>query len=162
LKNGFKVLYFGFITAFGLYVYSDTNYQSPIMHGSGNHRFLMSDWPYNKIPRLLKIYYMVDASYHVETTIHHLISHQQSDFYEMLLHHYITILLIVGSYMTNLWNSGINVMIQMDNGDCVGGLMKATMDFMPTWFVLIFYFVLVYSWIYYRLYAYAYEVIWEG
>jgi acyl-CoA-dependent ceramide synthase len=150
------------ITIFGMYVYSDTTYHSSIMHGYGDHRLLMSDWPYTEIPRMLKIYYMLGASYHLEGTIHHLIAPAQNDFFEMLLHHYITLVLIGCSFMTCFWNSGINVMIQMDNGDCFGGLMKAFMDFTPSWFVLLVYIALVFSWIYYRLYAYGYEVIYEG
>ena len=56
-RNFFKVFYFGFITLLGFYVYSDTNYQSGLMFGSGNLRYVSSDWPYTKIPRLLKLYY---------------------------------------------------------------------------------------------------------
>ena len=116
-RNFFKVFYFGFITLLGFYVFSDTNYQSGLMFGSGTGRLVSSDWPYNKVPRMLKLYYMIGMSYHFEDTIHHLFHPASNDFFEMLLHHYITLLLITGSYMTNKWNYGINVMIQMDNGD---------------------------------------------
>lgn len=116
-RNFFKVFYFAFITLFGFYVYADTNYQSPVMFGSGDMMYLRSDWPYNPLPRFLKLYYMIGLSYHFEDTVHHLFHPAQNDFFEMLLHHYITLLLIVGSYMTGMWNSGIGVMIQMDNGD---------------------------------------------
>jgi len=161
-RNGFKVLYFGLITLFGFYVFSDTEYQSPIMFGNGDIHHLYSDWPYNKMPQYFKLYYMIGLSYHLEVTIVHLFSSAQNDFYEMLLHHYITIMLIIGSFMTANWHSGINVLIQMDNGDCLGGLIKATMDFMPVPFVLVNYLGLLFSWIYFRIFAYTYEVIWKG
>ena len=161
-RNFFKVFYFGFITLLGFYVYSDTNYQSGLMFGSGNLRYVSSDWPYTKIPRLLKLYYMIGMSYHFEDSVHHLFNPAQNDFFEMLLHHYITLLLITGSYMTNKWNHGISVMIQMDNGDSVGGMIKAFMDFVPVPLVLINYFVLLYCWIYFRVFIFAYEVIWQG
>ena len=135
LKNSFKVIYFTFITAFGLYVYADTNYQSAFMFGSGDHRFLSSDWPYNKVPRCLKVYYMVNMSYHIEALLSHFIHPAQNDFFEMLLHHFVTLMLSIGSYMTNEWNSGINVMIQMDNGDIFVGVVKAFMDFSGPAFV---------------------------
>ena len=135
MKNLFKIFYFTFITAFGLYVYSDTNYQSFWMFGSGDHRHLDSDWPYNKVPQYLKVYYMINMSYHIEDLLFHLIHPAQSDFFEMLMHHYVTLLLITGSYMTNVWNSGINVMIQMDNGDIFVGVIKAFMDFTGPVFV---------------------------
>lgn len=161
-RNFFKVFYFAFITLFGFYVYSDTTYHSSIMYGSGNHLHVNSDWPYNQIPRYLKLYYMIGMSYHFEDTVHHLFHPAQNDFFEMLLHHYITVLLIVGSYMTGQWNFGINVMIQMDNGDCFGGAIKAFMDFVPVPVVMINYLLILYSWIYFRIYAFAYEVIWQG
>lgn len=161
-KNFFKIFYFTFITSFGFYVYSGTVYQSSTMFGSGNHLLNDSDWPYNKPPAYLKLYYMMNMSYHVEETVQHFLLPAQNDFFEMLLHHYITMCLIGGSYMTHFWNSGINVMIQMDHGDIFAGVIKAFMDFTSTPFVLVTYICLVTSWIYFRIYAFSYEVIWEG
>lgn len=161
-RNFFKIFYFAFITCFGFYVYKDTNYHSPLMFGSGDIMYLVSDWPYNVMPRYLKLYYMIGLSYHLEVTVVHFFQTMQNDFFEMLLHHYITILLIVGSYMTGWWSVGINVMIQMDNGDCFGGMMKAFMDFAPIPFVLINYLLLLYSWIYFRVIIFGYEVFWKG
>lgn len=161
-KNAFKVFYFGVISIFGYYVYTDTNYHSPMMYGSGNLLQIMSDWPYMQVPHYLKVYYMIGVSYHLEDSIHHLFYPAQNDFFEMLLHHYITLLLIVGSYMTNLWNFGISVMIQMDSWDWLGGLIKASMDFAPTWFVLSNYIVMVYYWIYFRIYAFSVDILING
>mmetsp|Transcript_35805 Transcript_35805/g.41409 ORF Transcript_35805/g.41409 Transcript_35805/m.41409 type:complete len:205 (-) Transcript_35805:1-615(-) len=132
------------------------------MYGSGDTMYSFSDWPYSPYPRLLKLYYMIGLSYHFEDTVHHLVHKAQNDFFEMLLHHYITILLVVGSYMTNEWNHGVSVMIQMDNGDCFGGMMKAFMDIMPTSLILINYLALLYSWIYFRVFVFAYQVIWQS
>ena len=119
------------MTAFGLYVYADTNYQSPFMLGRGDHMLMGSDWPYNRVPRCLKVYYMMNFSYHLEDLLAHLIHPAQNDFFEMLLHHYITLMLVAGSYMTNVWNSGINAMIQMDNGDFFVGVVKTFIDVIP-------------------------------
>jgi hypothetical protein len=158
-KNCFKIFYFAFITALGFYVYSDTEYHSPIMFGSGESKLMFSDWPFDKIPRLMKFYYMVGMSYHVEDSLHHLIHPAQSDFYEMLLHHYITVILIVGSFMSGCWNGGLNVMIQMDNGDIFVGLIRSVMDFAPVPVILILYLCCLFSWIYFRLYAFAMETL---
>lgn len=162
IKQTFKIFYFSFITALGFYVIQDTTFHSPMMFGEGNLMHLYSDWPYNRIPRYLQLYYMIGLSYHVEDTVHHLFVPAQNDFFEMLLHHYITIILIVGSYMYAHWNVGIIVMIQMDNGDIVAGLIKAIYDFAPAPIVLFVYLFVVGSWIYFRDIAYAYEVIWTG
>ena len=123
---------------------------------------MYSDWPYNKIPNYLQTYYMIGLSYHVEDSVHHLFFPAQNDFFEMLLHHYITIILIVGSYMYAHWNVGIIVMIQMDNGDIVTGLVKAIYDFAPATIVIPVYLSVLSSWIYFRDIVYSYEVIWTG
>lgn len=132
------------------------------MFGSGDMSYVYSDWPFNVIPRHMKLYYMIGLGYHFEDTVHHLFHPAGNDFFEMLLHHYITVMLVIGSYMTGNWNIGINVMIQMDNGDCVGGLIKAFMDFSPTPFVLVNYSAVVFSWMYFRVFVFAYEVIWQA
>lgn len=161
-RSFYKIFYFAFITGFGLYVFSDTPYHTPAMFGSGNIMYLDSDWPYNKLPRYLKLYYMVNMSYHVEDTLHHLFQPAQNDFFEMLLHHYITVMLVIGSYMINFWNSGINVMIQMDNGDAFVSFIRSFMDIWPVTLPFIAYLCAVFSWIYFRIYLFAYEVIWKG
>mmetsp|Transcript_5128 Transcript_5128/g.5868 ORF Transcript_5128/g.5868 Transcript_5128/m.5868 type:complete len:122 (-) Transcript_5128:418-783(-) len=113
-RNLFKLFYFFFISAFGFYVLSDTSFHSPLMFGSGDYFYFMSDWPFNEFPRYFKLYYMIGLSYHFEDSIAHFFHPIQNDFFEMLLHHYITIMLISCSYMLSFWNLGIVVMIQMD------------------------------------------------
>lgn len=161
-RNFFKIFYFTFITCFGFYVLSDTRFHSSLMFGKGDLRHVYSDWPYTQLPRYMKLYYMVGLSYHFEDTVAHFFHPIQNDFFEMLLHHYITIMLIVMSYMSSFWNFGIMVMIQMDNGDAVGGAIKAFMDFTSVPIVLTNYLLVVASWIYFRDFVYAYEVVWKG
>lgn len=69
-------------------------------------------------------------------------------------------MLIVLSYMVSWWNSGINVMIQMDHGDIVGSFTKIFVDLAPVPLLLVFYFATVFSWIYFRIFVYSYEIIW--
>lgn len=161
-KSVFKIFYFTFITAFGFYVFSDTAYQSPLMFGSGDFRLMGSDWPYNIPPRGLKVYYMIGLSYHIEDIIHHLVAPAQNDFFEMLLHHYITILLVGGSYLTSIWNSGINVMVQMDNGDIFVGVLRAFLSIAPTSLIFTAYLGLLASWLYFRVFVFSYEIVWGG
>ena len=139
-KNLFKAIFYTCMVAFGFYVYSDTPYHSKFMFGSGDMMVLDSDWPYNQPPRLMKVYYMMGISYHSSDMIHLFLKSAQKDFFEMLLHHYISIMLIIGSYMTNFWNSGINVMLQMDSGEIFVGLLRSFNDVWPT-FILVPLFV---------------------
>ncbi|CAI2373622.1 unnamed protein product [Moneuplotes crassus] len=161
-RNLFKVFYFTFITLFGFYVLSDTNYHTSLMFGKGDLMYLYSDWPYQEIPKYLKLYYLIGLSYHAEDTIAHFFHPIQNDFFEMLLHHYITLMLVGGSYMTSFWNIGIIVMIQMDNGDAIGSACKAFMDFASIPIVLTNYLGILFSWIYFRDAVFAYETLWKG
>ncbi|CAI2373179.1 unnamed protein product [Moneuplotes crassus] len=161
-RNFFKIFYFTFITLFGFYVLNGTNYQTKSMFGNGDIRYLYSDWPYQEMPRHLKLYYLIGLSYHAEDTIAHFFHPIQNDFFEMLLHHYITLMLVLGSYMTSFWNIGLIVMIQMDNGDAIGSACKAFMDFVPVPVVLINYLMILFSWIYFRDIIFAIETFWQG
>lgn len=143
-------------------MYSDTNYHSPMMFGTGNHRLLDSDWPFNKLPHYLKLYYMAEMSYQVSDMIYLLVLPVQADFFEMLLHHYIAIMLILGSYMTNVWNSGINVTLQMDSSEILIGILRGFHDIWPARIVMAVFFTLMVSWAYFRVVVFSYEVIWEG
>jgi len=161
-KSLFKVFYYIGMVCLGFYVYSDTNYQSKYMFGTGNMMYLDSDWPFNRPPKYLKLYYMAGISYHTSDMIHLFINSAQKDFFEMLLHHYITLMLIFGSYMTNFWNSGINVMIQMDVGEIFVGLSRIVNDILPVAVSLPIFLCLNFSWIYFRIFVFTYEVIIQG
>lgn len=161
-KSLFKAVFYFGIFFFGLYVYSDTNYMSHMMFGSGNMMYLDSDWPFGRQPNYLKFYYMLGISYHTSDMVHLFLNSAQKDFFEMLLHHYITIMLIIGSYMTNFWNSGINVMIQMDAAECFVGVLRAFNDILPNWLIGIIFFFCNWCWVYFRLIVYTYEVIIQG
>ncbi|CAI2374695.1 unnamed protein product [Moneuplotes crassus] len=161
-KNCFKFFYYCGMVSFGYYVYSDTNYHSSYMFGEGNMMYLDSDWPFNKQPRLLKLYYMAGISYHTSDMIHLFLNSAQKDFFEMLLHHYITIMLIIGSYMTNFWNSGINVMLQMDVGEIFVGSLRCINDIWSPLICVPLFVVMNIFWVYLRIIVFAKEVIIEG
>jgi hypothetical protein len=161
-KSIFKIFYFSGMTILGYIVYSGTNYHSQIMFGSGNHQLENSDWPYNVMPRYLKIYYMAELSYHVSDMVNLLVKPAQTDFFEMLLHHYIAIMLILGSYMANVWNIGINVALQMDSSEVFIGLVRGFHDIWPGTLFIVVFLALMVIWAYFRVFAFSYEVIWHG
>jgi len=128
--------------------------------------YLMSNWPYNDQPRFLKFYYMAGVGYHLSDTINLFLKEAQSDFFEMLLHHYLTLLLIVGSYTTSSWSLGIIVMIQMDCGEIFVGFLRCFNDIWPTWIIIPLFLALNYFWIYFRIFVFTVEIIgtfrWRG
>ena len=160
-RNFFKLFWFSFITGLGFYVLSDTEFHTPLMFGTGDLKYLLSDWPFTRLPRFFKLYYMIGLSYHFEDSVSHFFHPIQNDFFEMLLHHYITILLIVSSYMLSFWNFGIIVMIQMDFWDIVVSWIKAFMDLSSSITVFSNYLWMLFSWIYFRDFVFMYEVVWK-
>jgi ceramide synthetase len=159
-KSMFKIVFFLAMTTLGYHICASTNYQSPLMFGNGNLLLQSSDWPYMEVPKYLKLYYMMELSYQVSDMIYLFILPAQGDFLEMLLHHYIAIMLISGSYMTNVWNSGINVLLQMDGSEVFIGILRGFHDIWPTLIVVVILITMIIGWAYFRVIVYSYEVLW--
>ncbi|TBU05620.1 TLC domain-containing protein [Hamiltosporidium magnivora] len=74
-------------------------------------------WPNNFIPSKVKFYYFMEFSYYFSSLILLFYEPRMSDFYQMVLHHIITLFLIFGSYFKNLLRYGVTVMIIHDISD---------------------------------------------
>jgi hypothetical protein len=64
--------------------------------------------------------------------------------------------------MTNLWNIGINVMIQMDSAEFFVGICRGFADIFPTWLIAISFTGMNFCWMYFRLFSYISEVLIQG
>lgn len=160
-KGVFKTIYFTFTFSFGWYkVLHETTFHSPWMFGNGELMKAFSDWPFTIMPPNLKFYYILSASYYMEDMLVLLVKDPNFDFWEMVLHHIITIMLIFASYMNGFWNVGIHVLIQMDISDIFIGLIRAIMDFASIKYVLGSYIGIMVSWIHFRFIAYIKCVVW--
>lgn len=74
-------------------------------------------WHNNLIPLSLKIYYMMEISHYCNSLFFLYNEPRMKDFYQMLLHHLITLLLMGASYYKNLIRYGISVMLIHDLAD---------------------------------------------
>jgi len=139
-RGVFKVLYFTFTFCFGLFaVLRQTPFASPTMFGDGEMMYTFGSWPYTVMPYGLKFYYLLSFSYYVEDGIMHLFMPPNYDYWEMILHHTLTAMLIFASYMNGFWNIGIFVLIQMDMEDIWIGMIRVVMDYSSTAVVAILY-----------------------
>lgn len=137
-RGAFKVLYFSFTSFFGIvYVLRDTHFGPPEMFGNGMTMTMFGDWPFVQMPYLLKFYYLLSFSYYVEDGIMHMIQTPNFDYWEMVLHHVVTSMLIFSSYMNGVWNIGILVLIQMDVEDIFIGAIRAIMDYSNIYVILL-------------------------
>jgi len=161
-KGLFKIIYFTFMFLFGwLMVLRDTSFCPPIMWGDGELMTVFSDWPYTVMPKYLKFYYIASLSYYLEDLIFHLFQSPNSDYFEMILHHVVTAMLIFSSYFNGFWNIGMFVLMQMDVADIFIGLIRLVIDFARSWIVFTIYVGIMYSFIHFRLIAYTYCVLWK-
>ena len=156
-KGVFKVLYFSFTFSFGLFwVLKNTSFAPSILFGEGELLYLMGNWPYTPMPDGLKFYYLLSFSYYVEDGLVHLFMPPNFDYWEMVLHHVITAMLIFDSYMNGFWNLGIFVLITMDFEDIPIGMIRVVMDYSHkaiTGFLLL---TILVSWVYFRFITFSY------
>ena len=81
------------------YILPQTSCRTARLGGEGTIEQMYRDFPFDNRSTSFKLYYAVSAAYHLESTVDHLISTPKNDFYEMIAHHFCTLLLIVFSYI---------------------------------------------------------------
>ena len=159
-KNLFKLVYFATWSLFcHFYVLKGLPYHSENIFGTGSFSKHLASYPYVENAQIFKFYYLVSAAYHLESTIEHCMHRPKNDFYELMCHHMVTLLLILFSYMMNYTAIGIHVMIVMDNADIPIGLIRSNMDFAPGFVVFLQWIAIMTSWIYTRIYVYSADII---
>jgi hypothetical protein len=92
--------------------------------GNGDYSLLFKNHPYPTHVPFLKEYYILSTSYHFGQLCKHMIGPKQNDFVEMLLHHTITIYLLTGSYLINVWECGAIIAYLHDASDIAGHITK--------------------------------------
>jgi len=81
------------------------------------------NWP-DAPPKLVHIYYVVTLAQYIHASVIIFWQPKQSDFIEMLIHHFVTIVLIVFSYVGSYWQIGATLIIFTDISDPVMELAK--------------------------------------
>ncbi|OMJ28741.1 Sphingosine N-acyltransferase lag1 [Smittium culicis] len=73
-----------------------------------------TSYPIIQMPYLMKVYYLYQSAFWSSALFYMFIEKKRSDFSEMILHHIVTISLLVGSYYYNYSAIGIIIHITMD------------------------------------------------
>ena len=159
-KGIFKVIFFSLTFYVGLFhVLNKTNFSPPLMFGDGTQLKTFGDWPFTPKPAMFRIYYMLSMAYYIEDWLVHLVQTPKFDYWEMILHHIVTIMLIYGSYMNGFWILGVYVLPQMDISDIFIGLIRSVMDFVPGMVTFLIWWCIMISWIYFRFLCFVQIVI---
>lgn len=118
------------------------------------------NFPCQPIPKFLDDFYVFRMSMHFFELVRTVIfDRQRSDFYEYFLHHLLTETLIFFSYSLNLLPVGASIMLLHDLTDLSVSLFKLTCDNTPPHVHLFFYFVMLFSWLYIRIWYFPFHVI---
>ena len=120
----YDFIYFTFSTCWGYYVIRDAYNLPPTLGGKGDFRITMKEYPYAKHAPILKEYLLVTMGFHVGGLINLIVSVKRNDFFEMALHHTLTLYLFGGSYLFNVWECASVIAFLHDAGDIIGNLCK--------------------------------------
>jgi len=96
--------------------------------------------------------------YHCESTLAMFVRKPQNDFFEMCLHHVLTIPLIAYAYVGRYGPTILIITLIIDNSDIWIGLIRGVMDLVNKAVTVIILILLLTSWIYFRIFLMFTEV----
>jgi len=160
----FKLCYFLFITAYGYYLLHDKEWMPPILGGNGDIVKCFNGLPYPvvELDQGIKMYYMLQLGYHLHSFLFQFRLTHRSDFYEMVLHHVVTLFLICFSYLNNFTRIGSLVFFTHDFPDLFGYAIKSVVDTNVIGLIITAYSALLVSWGFGRLFVFPAYIIRTG
>jgi len=156
----FKAAFFVWISTFGYFkVLRVAAWTPPALGGTGA---TLACWGYGAgsaaqaVPSEDLVWlYVVATGYHLsEVTFQVMFDLGKPDFVEMMVHHIITVMLVVASFLFNYVHIGTLVMFIHDVSDIPGYLIKITVDTRFTTVTFCLYLTLLVAWGYFRLYCF--------
>ncbi|CDW85563.1 lag1 longevity assurance [Stylonychia lemnae] len=120
------------------------------------------NYPCVKIPTMLDDLYVLKISFHSYETLYSIVfMRKRRDFPEYILHHIITLGLVLFSYCTNQLSLGAVVMVTHDFTDCLVSVFKIFSDVVGKTWQYVSVFSMILGWIYFRLWFFQYYVIYK-
>lgn len=116
--SAWKFVSYTFFVSYGIYALR--NEQNWLWDPSNYHRC----FPDNQIPLLLRLYYNMATAYYMYTSFSIFFEPKMKDRNEMLLHHFVTLSLLVSSFLGNTTKYGLAILILHDIADPLMELAK--------------------------------------
>jgi hypothetical protein len=160
-----NTIYYTCSTAACYFLFNDSFFFPPMLGGSGSCPGLFTYMPGAPLIPFGQRFYMVQFACHLHTLIDHIaFKRGDSKFWEMFLHHGMSVFLIWFSYMSGEIAVGILVLFVHDPADIIldSGRLYNDLKVRKTAGVVIFYLSLLFVWIYTRLYAFPFCIIGEA
>ena len=119
--------------------------------------------PFLPLPNNLRFYYLITLAYHLDSFMLHATSPPKKDFGEMFLHHFVTVCLMVFSYISNYIRVGSLVLFAHDLSEIPANSTKVLVDLKNSTIpLLISTATLMVTWFYTRCYVFPVEIIYRA
>lgn len=109
--SAWKFVSYAFFVAYGIYALKD---EGSWLWEPKNYHYC---FPNNTIPFLLRLYYNMATSYYIYTSFAIFFEPKMKDRNEMMLHHAVTLSLLVSSFVGNVTKYGLSILILHDVAD---------------------------------------------
>ncbi|KAG5918387.1 hypothetical protein E4U42_006871 [Claviceps africana] len=106
-EQGWMVIYYNICWSLGMYLYSSSKYFLRMEE-------LWTDWPEREIGGLMKFYFIGQWSFWMQQILIINMEERRKDHWPMLIHHFVTIFLLAGSYAYHLTRVANLILILMD------------------------------------------------
>ncbi|KDN62443.1 putative TLC domain-containing protein [Colletotrichum sublineola] len=106
-EQGWMLAYYSVLWPLGMYLYCNSSYFLSL-------KGLWADWPKRELDGLMKAYILVQWAYWVQQVVSVNIEARRKDYWEMIVHHAITISLIAACYAYHQTRVGHLILILMD------------------------------------------------
>jgi ceramide synthetase len=156
----FKCCYYVGMTAWGFYLLRGKPWLPWVLGGSGDTRFCWTDgFPFQAMPEDLQKFYLTSVGFHLCDVVMHVMETGLPDFWEMLLHHTVSIFLVSFSYVLNYVRVGSLVLFLHGATDIFIYMSKVLVDTSNVRLMAISYFALVIAYAWFRIFAFPMYVM---
>jgi len=155
-EEGWVCIYYSISWTLGMYVLRT----SPVWN-SWTFWFkpeaLFEGYPHTQLPHVMMWYYYVQLAFWLQQIFVLHIEAPRKDFWALMAHHTVTLLLISGSALSNFWRAGNVVFVVMDLADIILAFSKS-MKYLGVSDRIcdVFFGTFMVTWLYTRHYMYAY------
>eukprot|EP00347_Sterkiella_histriomuscorum_P000451 403375818 len=144
------------------FILKQGNFLHSLLLGNQENPQYFVNYPCVKVPKHLDDVYVLKLTYHLYELFNTLIFlRDRRDFPEYVLHHIITLVLVLFSYSINILTIGSVIMFLTDFTDCFVSLFKITADVMSNKIQYTVAVVMVVVWIYLRVWFFPIHLMWE-
>lgn len=149
-----KSIYYLVFSTWGYMLLKETNFLPPMLGGTGSIRNSFVNTPFFTPVDGLLTYSLVSMGYYIGDLVDTVFQNQrQNDFWEMILHHLLTITLFGGMIMQNQMRIGVMISFIHNSSDILAGITRCFSQTTMSTCSLVSFLTCVAVWIYFRNFA---------